>query len=93
MKLRHALNLISNWPPVWSAIGRDKGILRGEHGVLDDAYSNNAAESTIFLIIRVCAKRFIGALFLKDCSCRTRVLDLLQANVGRPVREIGDLEF
>jgi hypothetical protein len=93
MKLRYALKVISNWPPVWTVIGREKDVLRGEVGVLDDAYSNNAAESTIFLVVRVCAKRFIGALFLKDCSCRTRVLQLLLTNIGRPMREIGDLEF
>jgi hypothetical protein len=44
------------------------------------------AESTIFLVVRVCAKKFIGALFPKDCSCRTRILELLQANVGRRLR-------
>jgi hypothetical protein len=93
MKVRDALNIIRNWPPVWRSIGRERKLLQGEVGVLADAYSNREAESAIFLVIRRCTQKFMGVIFLKDCSCRTRILSLLQANLGRPIKEIGDLEL
>jgi hypothetical protein len=93
MKLRqYARRILREWPPVWTGMGRDRKLLRGEVGVLTDAYSNNQAESAIFVVIRFRAEKFIGALLFTDCSCRTRILSLLQANAGRSIREIGDLE-
>ena len=94
MKVRNiALRAIRNWPPVWTGLGRDRKILRGEVGVLDEAYSNNEAETAIFIVIRYRAQKFIGALLLNDCSCAKRILSLLQSNVGRPIREIAELEI
>jgi hypothetical protein len=71
---------------------RDRKLLTGEVGVLTDAYSNNQAENAIFVVIRFRAEKFFGALLFTDCSCRTQILSLLQANAGRSIREIGDLE-
>ena len=93
MKIRqYARRFLREWPPVWTNMGRDRKLLRGELGVLTDAYSNNQAESAIFIVIRFRAEKFIGALLFTDCSFRTRILSLLQANTGRSIREIGDLE-
>lgn len=91
MKIRDAKDVIRNWPPVGTAAGRTE-VLRGEEGVLVDAYAKKA-ESAIFVVIRRCAKKFIGVIFLSDCSIRTRILSLFQANLGRSLREIGDLEL
>ena len=94
MKVRDiALRKIQTWPPVWTGLGRDRKVLRGEVGVLADAYSNNEAETAIFLVIRFRAQKFLGALLFNDCSCYKRMLSLLQANVGRPIREIADMEI
>ena len=92
MKIRDALNVIRTWPPVWRSLGQEKRLLQGEVGVLAEVY-NKPSESAIFVVIRKCSKRFLGVIFLKDCSVQARVLSLLQANVGRPIKEIGNLEF
>jgi hypothetical protein len=93
MKLRqYARRFLRNWPPVWIAMGRERKRIRGEVGVLTEAYSNNQAESAIFIVIRFRAESFIGVLLFSDCSWRTRILSLLQANAGRSMQEIGDLE-
>ena len=91
MQVRDAVDVIANWPPAW--MGTRGHRLAGEVGVLESAYSNNAAETVIFAEIRVGAERFIGAIFLSDVSRRTRILTLLQANVGRSIEEIGSLEL
>ena len=92
MKVRNAFNVIQRWPPVWREIGRNQKMLQGEVGVLADVYTKQA-ESAIFVVIKQCSKRFLGVIFLKDCSLKTRFLSLLEANIGRPMKEIGDLEF
>jgi hypothetical protein len=93
VKIRDALNIHHTWPPAWTSMGRDRKLLEGEVGVLADAYSNDVAESAIFVVIRVCADKFIGVIFLNDQSCGSQILSLLQANIGRPIQEIGDLEL
>jgi hypothetical protein len=92
MKVREALNVIRSWPPIWREVGRNSKLVQGEVGVLTDVYTKTP-ESAIFVVIRKCSHKFTGVIFLKDCSVKTRVLTLLQANVGRPIKEIGDLEF
>ena len=92
VKLREAVNVIRSWPPVWLSVGRDRKIERGEIGVLVNAYSRREPESAIFLETRRCKQKFTGVIFLKDCAWRTQLLSMLQANIGRPMREIGDLE-
>jgi hypothetical protein len=92
MKLREALNVIRSWPPIWRGVGRNSKLLHGEVGVLADVYTK-PVESAIFVVIRKCSHKFTGVIFLKDYSLKTRVLSLLEANVGRPIKDIGDLEF
>jgi hypothetical protein len=92
MKVRDALTVIRSWPPVWREIGQSQKVLKGEVGVLTDVYTK-ATESAIFVVIRACSQRFLGVIFLKDCSLKTRISSLLQSNIGRPMKEIGDLEF
>lgn len=94
MKVRNlAVSGVRNWPPVWTGLGHDRKVLRGEIGVLADAYSNNEAETAIFVIIRIEEQKFLGVLLFSDCSHYKSILSLLQANVGRSIREIAELEI
>ena len=92
MKFREARNVIRRWPPVWLALGRERKLLEGEDGVLADVYTKQQ-ESAIYVVVRKCSEKFLGVILLKDCTVQARLLNLLRANVGRPIREIGDLEF
>lgn len=93
MKIRNiAPRSVRNWPPVWMGPAPEREILCGEVGVLADAYSNNETETAIFLVIRFRAQEFLGVLLFHDCSYYKRILSLLQANIGRPICEIAELE-
>lgn len=93
MKIRNiALHAVRNWPPVWLGLTPGREVLRGEVGVLADVYSKNETETAIFVVIRFRAREFLGALLFNDCSHYKRILSLLQANVGRPIREIAEME-
>lgn len=86
---------ISTWPLSWLA-------LSGSHEKKtphDSAVLTNVALSRIdpiticYLTTRIEDETYMGTLLLRDAElCRT-IFNLLMQNIGKPIRDIADLEL
>lgn len=99
MKLRdHPLmsyHGMPNWPPVWTLAATSNGsvrILTGEVGVLKYIHANSLMSNKCFLIIDFEAEVYIGSLIFTDQPFCGQISRLLQGQVSRPIKEIGDLD-
>jgi hypothetical protein len=50
-------------------------------------------ETTLFLFIDYQDSRYVGSLSFDDSISCQKIYDRLKSNVGRSIREIGDLEL
>jgi len=85
---------VPNWPPVWTLITSNisVGIPRGELGVLKYVHSNSLMSNKCFLVIDFNEKVYIGSLIFQDHAFCGQISNLLRDHVGRPIKEIGDLD-
>jgi len=84
---------IPNWPPVWTQ-NQASGVRRmdGEIGVLRYVHARIGPSNTCFLVIDYQSERFVGTLLFSDRTFCAQISDLLRGNIGRPIKEIGDLD-
>ena len=81
-----------NWPPTWTQRqGRVPKPASGEVGTLKYVYSHAASDSC-YLVIEHQQEYYIGVLMFDDVSAVRKVVELLRAQSGQSVQEIGDLE-
>ena len=84
----------SNWPPVWTqAIKEGTKTLKGEVGVLKYVHANTKFSNKCFLVIEDSNEKYVGSLIYDDRNFCAHVIGLLQRNIGRPIRDIGDLDL
>jgi hypothetical protein len=84
-----------NWPPVWTlAVTRNGSgkTLMGEVGILKYLHSNSLMSNKCFLVIDFQEEAYIGSLIFKDHAFCDQISNLLRDQVGRPIKEIGDLD-
>jgi hypothetical protein len=82
----------ANWPPVWTQ-RRIDGVkaMTGEDGVL--IYVHAATESDkCFLVIELENENYNGTLIFDDAKFCHHVADLLRRYIGKPIKDIGDLD-
>jgi hypothetical protein len=94
MQLRQKLG--PAWPPQWGGAyqgaqrlpaGEDAGVLvevRREHSV-------TTGEAVLVLVTEYEGSQWAGPLPVQDPELRERVYELLRANIGRSIGEIGAL--
>jgi hypothetical protein len=84
---------LASWPPAWTQNTRG-GVktLRGEVGVLTYVYMRRQPATKCFLVIDYQNETFVGTLLFDDQAFAVKVCDLLRGLVGRPIKDIGDLE-
>ena len=84
---------LRSWPPVWTQNTRG-GVktLTGEIGVLTYVYMRHRPATKCFLVIDHQNETFVGTLLFDDQAFGVKVCDLLRGLVGRPVKDIGDLD-
>ena len=93
MKLREHPGL-SNWPPDWLSTSGSKTQLRGEAGTLTNVgLSRIEPITTIYLTVEYEGDSFMGTLFCKDAVVCRVVHDVLQKQIGRPFKQVSDLEI
>jgi len=84
-----------NWPPVWT-IARN-GIfktVKGEVGVLRYVYTAEGGISNkCFLLIHYQSEAYTGCMIFQDYSFCTQIAQFLRDHIGRPIKEIGDLDL
>jgi hypothetical protein len=84
---------VRNWPPVWTLTRNESArILRGEVGVLKYVHYNTIMSNKCFLVIDFQAESYIGSLIFKDHSLCKQISHLLVDHIGRPIKDIGDLD-
>jgi len=83
---------VHNWPPVWTK-GANQDVKRviGEVGILRYIHANSVS-NRCFLIAENERELYTGTLILDDVKFCRQVVDILRKHVGRPIKEIGDLD-
>jgi len=88
---------IANWPPVWiwrMGKGVGKKTIRGEVGVLKDAYlSILYPRWRIYLIIEHENEEYMGCLIFTDSTFCGQIYQVLDACRGYRMAAIGDLDI
>jgi len=84
---------VPNWPPVWT-LARNSSVrtLRGEVGVLTQVLSNSEMSRKCYLVIDFEGERYVGTLLCDDPAFNLQIPRILENYLGRPIKEIGDLD-
>lgn len=98
MKLRdHPALVISGlsvWPPVWiDTRTQPFKRLEGEIGILTGTVLNHGFPRAIFLTMEFEQKDYMGFVTCADASFCCQLDSFLQNYIGRPIKEIGDLDL
>ncbi|HTM10574.1 MAG TPA: hypothetical protein VL754_19465 [Verrucomicrobiae bacterium] len=82
-----------NWPPawIWSGVGYNERP-RGEVGSLHDIQIFKV-DNRVVLLMALHDVAYIGCLRFDDAASYQRIGAILRAQIGRPIKEIGDLEL
>ena len=85
---------VRTWPPIWTTTrlnANDKPT--GEIGTLQQVLINRLMDNKIFLFIDCHGSRYMGFIQFDDPQFCSQIYTILQANVGRSIKEIGDLDL
>jgi hypothetical protein len=99
MKLRdHPLMIrksgVPSWPPAWRTVGSNAHAGSSlELGILQDASMSDLIANKIFIAIEHLSERYIAVLAFDDEIFAKQLYTLLLKNIGRNIREIGDLDI
>jgi hypothetical protein len=98
MKLRdHPLmtrnSRVPSWPPQWKLVGNERGQAQGELGILEDVSMHDLIANKIFVAMEHLSERYIAVLAFDDETFAKQLYSILMKNIGRSIREIGDLDL
>jgi hypothetical protein len=84
------LNFWRAWPPVWVAPGR---CMVGEAGTFKSSLLHPQMPTRLFIRMEHDGQGFMGCLALKDRVFCRQLHEMLVAQAGRPIQEIGALDL
>jgi hypothetical protein len=94
MKLRDHPLIMRCWPPVWSQrTASGTKTLTGEIGTLKYVLFFDGESVEIILVVIEEETHFVGKLTVWNPAFCRRLAALLKANIGRSIKEIGDIEI
>jgi hypothetical protein len=83
-----------NWPPKWTTTHRDRDDKPiGEVGTLENVMMSRLIDNKIFMFMQCEGLRYMGFMSFDDVSFCSQIYTLLKANIGRSIKEIGDLDL
>ena len=88
---------VCNWPPTWLRTGGGssdifQNKLHGEIGVLDQVFLSRVTPYTrCYLTIEFEGEPYMGTLIFEDATFCRQVFKLLENQIPKPIKEIGDL--
>jgi hypothetical protein len=84
----------ANWPPVWFRLRAEpaKKVI-GEVGVLIGSVWHAEISKRVFLRMKLDQELYMGALLLTDATFCSELHGILKQNLGRSIKEIGDLDI
>ena len=84
---------IQTWPPRWAPTHRDKDDKPlGEVGILEDVTKSQLSDTKLFLFMQHRGLQYMGSMNFDDFTFSSQIFTLLNANIGRSIKEIGDLD-
>jgi len=100
MQLRNhpfmSFNGIRNWPPEWiwaSGLRNNHLAAEGEVGILDNVRRSIVRpDSSLFMTIKHNGSVYLGRLSFDRQEVCHQIFELLRANYGRSLSEIGSIE-
>jgi hypothetical protein len=66
--------------------------ISGEVGILRYIHSSGSPSHKCYLVIEYEAEHYVGTVFFDDRTFRDQMIALILQNIGRPIKEIGDLD-
>ncbi len=66
--------------------------LTGEIGVLTYVYASENVSNKLYLVIDYQHESYIGSLIFDEHSFCAKVARLMRSQIGRPIKNIGDLD-
>jgi hypothetical protein len=82
------------WPPQWTTTRHDPADRPfGEIGILEQAMMNQLFDNKLLMFINHQGHRYLGSMHLDDRAFCSELLTLLKFNVGRSIKEIGDIDL
>jgi hypothetical protein len=86
---------IPNWPPIWTQVtdGSTVKTVKGEIGTLASVHYNPKSWSRCYLFINYKGESYVGTLMVENHPFSGQVMALLKLHLGRPIKEIGDIDL
>lgn len=82
------------WPPKWTTTRMDPNDRPvGEIGTLQQPLMNELLDTKIFLFIDYNGSRYMGMMVFDEPKFCLQIFAVLKANVGRSIKDIGDLDL
>jgi hypothetical protein len=82
------------WPPLWTTTHHDQNDKpTGEIGTLEQVIVHELLDNKIFLFILFQSFRYMGFMSFDDLAFCSQIHTLLKANIGRSLKEIGDVDL
>ena len=82
------------WPPLWTTTRLDPNDKpTGEIGTLEKVMMNELFDNKVFLFVQYQGFRYMGAMHFDDPGFCCAIFTLLNSNVGRSIREIGEIDL
>jgi hypothetical protein len=83
-----------SWPPKWTTTHLDKDDKPiGEVGSLEDVMMSDLIDNKVFMFMQYQGLRYMGFMGFDDPIFCSQICTLLKANIGRSLKEIGDLDL
>jgi hypothetical protein len=83
-----------SWPPAWTTTRHDKNDkLTGEVGTLQQVLTSYLTDTKLFMFIDYQGFRYLGLMAFDDTKFCAAIYTLLKSNVGRSIKDIGDLDL
>jgi hypothetical protein len=83
----------ANWPPKWTTLSDKNDKPSGEIGTLEKPLRPEMFTNRLFLLIRHEGFRYMGSMAFDDPAFCYELYRLLNSQVGRSIKEIGDIDL
>jgi hypothetical protein len=85
---------VPTWPPKWTTTRLDANDTpTGEIGTLERTLIHQLLDNKIFLFIHYNGFSYMGLMQFDDRRFCSQIFTIMQANVGRSIKDIGDLDL
>src|SRR5262245_33332896 len=84
---------IRAWPPIWLNVNDSRDKQQGEIGILTRVLTTTAACNALFVWVEYDGLKYVGGLYFDDAPFCRAIKSVLESNIGRSIREIGDLDL